>query len=53
MTDKEIILWYESEENKLLEQVKEYRRCIERNKRRVQCLQDKIKEKEEQCQVVE
>lgn len=52
MTDKEIIkelydalLWYENEENKLLEQVKEYRRCMERNKRLIQCLQDKIKEK--------
>ena len=51
MTDKEIIkelydalLWYESEENKLLEQVKEHRRCIERNKRLIQCLQDKLME---------
>lgn len=53
MTDKEIIkelydalLWYESEENKLLEQAKEYRRQIDRNKRLIQCLQDKI-EKEQ------
>ena len=51
MTDKEIIkelydalMWYESEENKLLEQAKEYRRQIDRNKRLIQCLQDKINE---------
>ena len=54
MTDKEIIkelydalLWYESEENKLLEQAKEYRRQIDRNKRLIQCLQDKIKEEQQ------
>ena len=49
MTDKEIIkelydalLWYESEEKKLLEQVKEYRRQIDRNKRLIKLLEDKI-----------
>lgn len=54
MTDKEIIkelydalMWYESEENKLLEQAKEYRRQIDRNKRLIQCLQDKIKEEQQ------
>ena len=53
MTDKEIIkelydalLWYESEENKLFEQIKEYRRQKERNKRLIKLLQDKIEEEQ-------
>lgn len=53
MTDKEIIkelydaiLYCESEENKLLEQVKEYRRIIERNKRLIRLLQNKIDKEE-------
>ena len=49
MSDREIIkelydalMWYESEENKLLEKAKEYRKQIDRNKRLISVLQSEI-----------